>query len=107
MTTWAASQDNPPALHCLLDLVSLANWAAFTPPLVIVLAVAVMNKSTVMRLTVSAFRLGRRALVYLVERAGSIIADRLLEMLIAALIAIMASVPWLADFAAVLERMFH
>jgi hypothetical protein len=64
-------------------------------------------KSTVMQLAVSAVRLGRRALVYLVERAGGIIVDRLLEMLIVALIAILAGVSWLSGFAAVLGRMFH
>jgi hypothetical protein len=35
------------------------------------------------------------------------IVDRLLEMLIVTLIAIMASVPWLTNFASVLGRLFH
>jgi hypothetical protein len=40
-------------------------------------------------------------LVYLVELTCSIIVDRQLEMLVVAFVAIMASVPWLTDFAGV------
>lgn len=64
-------------------------------------------KSMVMQLAVPAGRLGRRALVYLAGRAGGIIVDRLLEMLIVAVIAIMEGVSWLTGFAAALGRMFH
>jgi hypothetical protein len=106
-TMWAANQNGAPAIYHLPGLLPPADWTAFMPLLVIVLALAATNKSRVMQLIVSAFRLGRRALIYLVERAGSIIVDRLLEMLIVALIAIMASVPWLTNFASVLGRLFH
>jgi hypothetical protein len=104
--TWAASQDDP-AFHYLLEPLSSADWTALTPLLVVVLALAAANKPVALRLVVSAFRLVRRALVYLAQRAGSMIIDRLLEMVIVALIAIMAGVSWLTDFTAVLGRMFH
>jgi hypothetical protein len=106
-TTWAASQIDAPTIHCLLDLLSLANGTAFTPPLVIVLALTATNNSMVRRLIVSAFRLGRRTLIYLVDRTGSIIVDRLLEMMIIALITMIASVSWLTGIARVLGRIFH
>jgi hypothetical protein len=101
-TMWAVSQGNAPTVHYLFELLSLANWTSFTSPLVIVLALAATNNPRARHLTVSAFWLGRRALVYLVERAGSLLVDRLLEMLIIALIAMMASVSWLTGIAGVL-----
>jgi hypothetical protein len=106
-TMWAANQEGAPAIHDLPDLLSPSDWTAFMPLLVIVLALAAANKPAAMQLIVSTFRLGRRALVYLAERAGGMIVDRLLELLVVALIAIMASVSWLSDIAAVLGRMFH
>ena len=106
-TVRETSQDGAPAIYHPPGLLPPADWTAFMPLLVIVLALAATNKSRVMQLIVSAFRRGRRALVYLSERAGSMIVDRLLEMLIVTLIAIMASVPWLTNFASVLGRLFH
>jgi hypothetical protein len=62
---------------------------------------------TVKRCTVSAFQLGRKALVYLFKCLCSIIVARALEAAIAALFAVMAGVSWPVGIAVVLGKILH
>ena len=71
----------------VLDMLPPTNWWVIVLSLLTIFAVATAFGSTARPLCVLAFRVGRRALVYLFGRVCSIIVDRLLEMLIFAFVA--------------------
>jgi hypothetical protein len=83
-----------------------ANWSVIVPSLLIILATAGAFSSMAKPLGELPFRIGRRALVYLIKRTCSIIVDRLLELLIVVFVA-MTSASGLVDIATALSKIFH
>jgi len=95
---WTASLDVAPTMHSLVEgALRPANWPAIAAGLLFAVALAAAKRWAAKQLIVSTFRGARRVLAYLAKRVFGIIVDRLLEMLILALLAAIAGVLLLSE----------
>ncbi len=102
---WPASQDALQTLECLLGMLPLTSWPAMLPCVLIVFVLAASIGAFVWRILTPAKRIGRRVAIYILERFGNIIVDRLLEAIIVILLAFAARC--LANFCRVLNQIFR
>ena len=97
-TDWVASLDIVPTMHSLVEgALRPANWPAITTGLLFVVALAAAKRSTARQFIVAAFRGVRRVSAFLTKRVFLVVVDRLLEMLILALLVAVAGVFLLSE----------